>query len=126
MGWIGEPSFAHFMICGHAPRCGDFVAATAIRGGVRGALIATAQWIRNSIILNGEVKPPRAARQYVAYRLRHHVLLDYQCASAADRSRGPTSRWRPATVAAFVTRWAKICTLANGRLAFHATIATAG
>ena len=122
MGWIGEPSFAHFMICGHAPRCGDFVAATAIRG----ALIATARWIRNSVILNGEVKPPQAARQYAAYRLRHHVLLDYQCASAADRGVGPTSRWRPATVAAFVTRWTEVCTLANGLLSFHAIIAVAG
>ena len=97
------------------------MAATAIRG----ALIATAQWIRNSIILNNEVKPPKAARQYVAYQLRHHVLLDYQCASAADRGVGPTSRWRPATVAAFATRWAKVCTLANGRPNFHA-IATVG
>ena len=75
---------------------------------------------------NGEVKPPQAARQYAAYRLRHHVLLDYQCASAADRGVGPTSRWRPATVAAFVARWTEVCTLANGRLTFHAIIAVTG
>ena len=93
---------------------------------LRLTLIATARWIRNSVILNGEVKPPQAARQYAAYRLRHHVLLDYQCASAADRGVGPTSRWRPATVAAFVARWTEVCTLANGRLTFHATIAVTG
>ena len=120
MGWCGIPDFAHFMICGHAPRCGDHVAATAVRG----ALIGTAHTVRNAVILDGAAStpPPIVVRRTAAHLLRHAILLDFQCAFASDSGGAKPSKWRPRTAAAFATRWAKLCTRVNGLPDFHELI----
>ena len=122
MGWCGTPDFAHFMICGHSPPCGDHVAATAVRG----ALIGTAHTVRNAIILDGAASapPPIVVRRTASHLMRHAILLDFQCAFASDSGGAKPSKWRPATAAAFAKRWEKLCTRANGRPRFHGLIET--